>query len=79
MIRSMHRGAVANMSLALSAVTYGGVLGVLSSQQGTSWLEVLFMDVCMFAGSAQFVMIEMWQTPLPILQIALAVFIVNLR
>lgn len=79
MIRSMQRGAVANMSLALSAITYGGVLGVLSSQQGTSWAEVLSMDVFMFAGSAQFVMIEMWQTPLPIFQIALAVFIINLR
>jgi predicted branched-subunit amino acid permease len=33
----------------------------------------------MFAGSAQFVMVEMWKAPLPVLQIALAVFAVNLR
>jgi 4-azaleucine resistance transporter AzlC len=79
MIHSMHRGALANAPLAVSAVTYGGVLGVLSSQQGTSWLEILAMDVLMFAGSAQFVMVEMWQAPLPIFQIALAVFIINLR
>lgn len=79
MIKSMQRGAVANIPLAVSAITYGGVLGVLSGQQGTSWLEILCMDVLMFAGSAQFVMVEMWQTPLPVLQIALAVFAVNLR
>jgi 4-azaleucine resistance transporter AzlC len=79
MIRSMQRGALANVPLALSALTYGGVLGVLSGQQGASWLEILAMDVLMFAGSAQFVMVEMWRPPLPILEIALAVFIINLR
>ena len=79
MIQSLHRGAVANIPLAVSAVTYGGVLGVLSAQQGASWLEILCMDVLMFAGSAQFVMVEMWQAPLPLLQIALAVFVINLR
>lgn len=79
MIQDMHRGAVANIPLAVSAITYGGVLGVLSGQQDISWLEILCMDVLMFAGSAQFVMVEMWQAPLPVLQIALAVFAVNLR
>ena len=79
MFQSMHRGAAANIPLAISAVAYGGVLGVLSAQQGTSWLEILLMDVLMFAGSAQFVMVEMWQAPLPVLQIALAVFAINLR
>lgn len=79
MIRSMQRGAAANVPLALSALTYGGVLGVLSGQQGATWLEILAMDVLMFAGSAQFVMVEMWRAPLPILEIALAVFVINLR
>jgi 4-azaleucine resistance transporter AzlC len=78
-MESMHRGAVANIPLAVSAVTYGGVLGVLSGQQGTSWLEILSMDVLMFAGSAQFVMVEMWQAPLPVFQIVPAVFAINLR
>ncbi|MGW8185611.1 MAG: AzlC family ABC transporter permease [Desulfobacterales bacterium] len=31
----------------------------------------------MFAGSAQFVMVEMWKAPIPVLQIALAVIAVN--
>ena len=78
-IQSMHRGAVATIPLAVSALTYGGVLGVLSGQQGTTWLEILCMDVLMFAGSAQFVMVEMWKAPLPVLEIALAVFVINLR
>ncbi len=39
MYRSMYRGALANIPLAVSAVTYGGVLGVLSGQKGVSWAE----------------------------------------
>jgi 4-azaleucine resistance transporter AzlC len=79
MTHSMQRGAVANLPLAVSAVAYGGVLGVLSGQQGASWLEILAMDLMMFAGSAQFVMVEMWRAPLPLFEIALAVLIINLR
>ena len=37
------------------------------------------MNVLMFAGSAQFVMVDMWQEPLSVLAVAMAVFIVNLR
>jgi len=76
---SMYRGAVANIPLAVSAVTYGGVLGVLSAQKGVTWAEMSAMNVLMFAGSAQFVMVDMWQEPLSVLAVAMAVFIVNLR
>ncbi len=75
----MYRGAVANIPLAVSAVTYGGVLGVLSAQKGVTWAEMSAMNVLMFAGSAQFVMVDMWQEPLSVLAVAMAVFIVNLR
>lgn len=76
---SMYRGAVANIPLAVSAVTYGGVLGVLSAQKGVTWAEMSAMNVLMFAGSAQFVMVDMWQEPLSVMAVAMAVFIVNLR
>lgn len=76
---SMYRGAVANIPLAVSAVTYGGVLGVLSAQKGVTWAEMTAMNVLMFAGSAQFVMVDMWQEPLSVMAVAMAVFIVNLR
>lgn len=76
---SMYRGAVANIPLAVSAVTYAGVLGVLSAQKGVSWAEMSAMNVLMFAGSAQFVMVDMWQEPLSVMAVAMAVFIINLR
>jgi len=58
MIESMQRGALANVPLAVSAVVYGAVLGVLSGQQGVSWAEMMGMNIFLFAGSAQFVMVE---------------------
>jgi predicted branched-subunit amino acid permease len=37
------------------------------------------MNISIFAGSAQFVMVNLWLPPLPILEIIMAVMIVNLR
>jgi 4-azaleucine resistance transporter AzlC len=76
---SIYQGAWANIPLAVSAITYGGVLGVLSAQKGVSWAEMSAMNILMFAGSAQFVMVDMWQAPLSVMAISIAVFIINLR
>lgn len=76
---SLYRGAAANIPLAISAITYGGVLGVLSAQKGVTWAEMSAMNILMFAGSAQFVMVDMWQAPLSVAAISIAVFIINLR
>ena len=75
----MYKGALANIPLAVSAVTYGGVLGVLSAQKGVSWAEMSAMNILMFAGSAQFVMVDMWKEPLSVWAVAMAVFVINLR
>lgn len=79
MIGSMQRGAFANAPLAVSAMAYGAVLGVLSGQQGVTWVEMMAMNTFLFAGSAQFVMVEMWSAPLPVTEIVIAVLIINLR
>lgn len=76
---SLYMGAVANIPLAISAIVYGGVLGVLSAQKGVTWAEMSAMNILMFAGSAQFVMVDMWQAPLSVLAISISVFIINLR
>lgn len=77
--QNVYRGAVANIPLAISGMTYGGVLGVLSAQKGVTWAEMSAMNILMFAGSAQFVMVDMWQAPLSVVAVSIAVFIVNLR
>jgi len=65
--------------MAASVAAYGSVLGVLAAQKGLSWLDLMFMNSAVFAGSAQFVMIDMWKTPLPVFEMALAVLVINLR
>jgi len=73
------RGATANLPMAASVAAYGSVLGVLASQKGLSWLDLLYMNSAIFAGSAQFVMVDMWGGRLPIIEMALAVLVINLR
>jgi 4-azaleucine resistance transporter AzlC len=79
MMVNFRKGAVDILPLAVSAMIYGGVLGVLSGQKGVSWAEMLAMDLFMFAGSAQFVMVNMWSSPLPVIEIGMAVLAINLR
>jgi len=78
-MKEVFKGMQANIPLAVSAIAYGGIFGVISGNQGVSWAEMLTMDLLLFAGSAQLVMIEMWHSPIPVLAIGLAVLIVNMR
>jgi 4-azaleucine resistance transporter AzlC len=75
----MRRGFIANLPLALSVAAYGSILGVLAAQKQISWVELLAMNVSIFAGAAQFVMVDMWAPPLPIVEITLAVLAINIR
>jgi len=75
-------GARACITVAISVAAYGVVWGVLARQAGLSLLEVVLMSGLVFAGSAQFVALDLWTaTPatLPIGPIVLATLIVNLR
>ena len=72
-------GFKANLTVAASVLAYGSVLGVLASQKGVSLLQLILMNLFLFAGSAQFVMIEMWQFPLPVFEMVLAAAVINLR
>ncbi|MEJ5364887.1 MAG: AzlC family ABC transporter permease [Desulfosoma sp.] len=75
----LRRGFAANLPVAASVAAYGSVLGVLAAQKHISWFQLLVMNVSVFAGSAQFVMVDMWVPPLPIAEMTLAVFAINLR
>lgn len=73
------KGVVANLPVAASVAAYGSVLGVLAAQKQISWELLLLMNLSIFAGSAQFVMVDMWVAPLPILEIILSATVINLR
>jgi 4-azaleucine resistance transporter AzlC len=72
-------GFRANLVVAASVGAYGSVLGLLAAQKGIGWGQLLLMNLSIFAGSAQFVMVDMWIPPLPILEITLAVLVINMR
>jgi len=72
-------GFRANLPVAASVAAYGSVLGVLAAQKGLGWADVLLMDLMVFAGSSQFVMVDMWASPLPTAAMAAAVGVINAR
>lgn len=78
-LAQLRGGFTANLVVAASVAAYGSVLGLLAAQKGLTWFQLLVMNLSVFAGSAQFVMIDMWFPPLPILEITLAVLVINLR
>jgi 4-azaleucine resistance transporter AzlC len=79
MRRAVRFGFVANLPVAVSVAVYGSILGVLAAQKQISWFELLAMNLSIFAGAAQFVMVDMWLPSLPVLEITLAVLAINFR
>ena len=79
MLSQIRKGVIANLPVAASVAAYGSVLGVLAAQKNIDLLTLLMMNISVFAGSAQFVMVDMWIPPLPIMEITLAVLAINLR
>jgi 4-azaleucine resistance transporter AzlC len=78
-IAQLRAGFTANLVVAASVAAYGSVLGLLAAKKGLGWVELLVMNLSVFAGSAQFVMVDMWLPPLPVVEITLAVMVINMR
>lgn len=77
-----YAGARACLPVAISVAAYGLVWGVLARGAGLSLIEVVMMSGLVFAGSAQFVALDLWtatSSSLPIGPLILAALIVNLR
>lgn len=72
-------GAKRIIPIALGGAVDGLVFGVLAQQAGLSVLEVLLMSALVYAGSAQFIVLTLWVTPLPISTIIFTTLIVNAR
>ncbi len=67
----MSKGFKDSLPVALSVLAYGSVLGVLAAKQGVSFSQLAFMNTAVFAGTAQFVMVEMWQAHLPVIEMVI--------
>ena len=77
--QDLQEGFIANLAVAASVAAYGSVLGPMAAQKGLTWSQLLVMNLSVFAGSAQFVMVDMWLPPLPVVEIILAVLVINMR
>lgn len=78
-LESARQGALRTLPVALSVFAYGMVYGLLTRQAGLSMMESILSSGLVFAGSAQFVALDMWTHPLPITALIFTTFIVNLR
>lgn len=72
-------GTVAVIPAVVAVIPFGLLLGALAAQKGLSPLEVGLMSGLVFAGSAQFVAIDLWTEPAPWLLLALTALTINAR
>ena len=77
--QSVRLGIMGTVPVALSVFAYGMVYGLLTRQAGMNWLEATLSSGLIFAGSAQFVALDMWTHPLPVIALVFTIGIVNLR
>lgn len=60
-------------------VPIGLLWGTLAAAKGISPLEAVLMSTIVFAGSAQFVAVDMWRDPVPVLLLTFTALIINIR
>ncbi|WP_225334678.1 AzlC family ABC transporter permease [Halomicrobium urmianum] len=72
-------GVRESVPIALGVFTYGVVFGVLARQSPLGLGEAVLMSASVFAASAQFVVLDLWESPLPVVAIVATTVAVNLR
>jgi predicted branched-subunit amino acid permease len=75
----VYRGARRALPVAVSVFAYGLVFGVAAYEAHVTVLEVLLMSSLVVAGAAQFAVVAIWTTPLPVGVIVLTTLVINLR
>jgi len=78
-LQGLRSGFLEGVPVSLGVAGYGIAFGVLASQAGLSLAEAVLMSGAVFAGAAQLIAVELWETPLPAVAIVGTVCIVNLR
>lgn len=73
------RGFFDILPLMAGAAPFALLLGSLAVQKDLSPLEVTLMSISVYAGSSQFIAIDIWSTPVPVLAIVGTTLLVNLR
>ena len=72
-------GIAAMLPIALAALPFGMLFGAEAIRQGLTPWEACLMSLAVFAGGAQFMSMGLWADPVPVVGLALATLVVNLR
>jgi predicted branched-subunit amino acid permease len=78
----LFEGAWRSVPLIPGTIVFSMVFGTIAAQKGLTLTDTVLMNAIVFAGSAQFVAIEVWKNPLTlgtILSLATITAIVNAR
>jgi Predicted branched-chain amino acid permease (azaleucine resistance) len=65
--------------IALFVAAFGAAFGLAAAQHGLGNTTIIAMSVLVFAGAAQFAVLDLWGTHLPLLPMILTVFAINAR
>jgi 4-azaleucine resistance transporter AzlC len=63
----------------LAAMPFGMVFGALAAKKGLPFDQIMAMSGLIYAGASQFVVLELWDVPLPFWLIVFSVLAVNFR
>lgn len=77
--RGFQAGAWHMIVPGLASLPFGIGFGVAAAQKGLTALEATLMSVTVMAGTAQMVALDVWAQPLPLIALAVSVFVANLR
>jgi 4-azaleucine resistance transporter AzlC len=73
------RGGQRLLPVSVFVFPFGVAFGAAAIEVGLSVDQALVMSMVMFAGASQFAALDLWQSPLPFLSLALVVLAVNAR
>ena len=77
--RGVRAGATGALAVASSVFAYGLAFGVLADQGGLTLAAAVLMSATVYAGSAQIVALQMWDTPVPLIGVWIATLAINAR
>lgn len=72
-------GVIVCLPAMAAAAPFAILLGALATDKGLGTLEMALMSAMVFAGSAQFIALDTWQSPPFWLAVAFGTLVVNLR
>lgn len=65
--------------IAMFVMVFGAAFGLAATQSGLSAHWAVFMSTLVFAGAAQFAVLDLWGPQVPLVTVALTVFAINAR